>query len=523
MPFLRRSIPLHRSLRFRLFIVFSLFTAVTSVAFTSLYSVREINAFQQRSDEKARLLASLLATTIRLPLFSEDVERLSRHAAEIAGYPGVHGVTIFNAEGKLLARAGYVKRLPDSSVTSRNLTVTPGPMGAESEALLGSAAGDRPVGSIQLDTDDTELEKAIHAIIVSSTATALIAWAVITALCYLVLHWITKPLAALTSGISAIRGGDYDYRIIPESRDELADTAHAVNDLAAELRRRELENRKLQQEAMNSLLDEVHQERRTMMAKLIQTNRMTSLGLLVSGMAHEINTPNGAIKLAGQQMAKTWKSVLPILDRVAIEEGDFLLGGVVYSRVRDEVGKASDVVGRCSERIEKVINDLKTYNLGERSDVKSLVDVAPVVGDALAIIRAHGRYASTSIQIMAAPDLPPVAGNRYQLEQVFINLLLNSIQSVPEGRRGEIVITITRRPDNAEVAISVRDNGSGIEPDVMNRLMEPFFSTRMDKGGSGLGLYISDFIVREHNGRLEFASQPGSGTTATVTLPAAND
>jgi two-component system, NtrC family, sensor kinase len=115
-------------------------------------------------------------------------------------------------------------------------------------------------------------------------------------------------------------------------------------------------------------------------------------------------------------------------------------------------------------------------------------------------------------------DIPLINGNQQQMEQVLINLILNAMQALPKGS-GEVLLVTRFDSGRGEVVVEVQDNGSGIPPETMERLFEPFFSTKLDKGGSGLGLYISQFIVAEHGGQLELSSEQGKGTLARVALP----
>jgi len=101
---------------------------------------------------------------------------------------------------------------------------------------------------------------------------------------------------------------------------------------------------------------------------------------------------------------------------------------------------------------------------------------------------------------------------------VLINLIMNAMQSLPD-RKGDVLVSSRYDSGGREVVLEVQDNGSGIGPETMERLFEPFFSTKLDRGGSGLGLYISHYIVAEHGGRLSLSSQPGKGTLARVALP----
>ncbi len=509
------------SFRYKLFAIFTLFTAVISATFTAIYTFKEVRAYKLRTAEKSQLLATILANSARLPLYGGDQGSLESLAIETAGYPGVKRVTIADAAGKFLAQAGG---RPDPSVDLDLCTaeVTPGLSGNSGGPLFSvRPRDDKPLGRVSVFMDGGELTRAIRSMIKTSALTALIFWLAVTGVSYLVVNWITRSLRPLTEGIRAIRGGDYEFRIWTVNRDELGDAALAVNELAAELSRREQENKSLQQDLVNSMKLEMSEERKNLMAKLIQTNRMTSLGLLVSSMAHEINTPNGAIKLAGQQIAKVWKSAVPILDAVAKEEGDFLLGGGAYSMVREEMLQATASVGRSSERIERVIQDLRAFSAGARGEKGQDVSISQVVADAVAIIRAHGRYGNISIRSRVQPDLPPVVGNHHQLEQVIINLLLNGMQAIPDGKAGTVGIDTEIGAETGEMLIMVSDDGEGIRPEHLGQLIEPFFSTRLEKGGSGLGLYISNFIISEHQGRLEVASEVGVGTTVTIRLPVA--
>ncbi|WP_246167034.1 sensor histidine kinase [Oryzomonas japonica] len=513
------------SFQFKLFLIFTLLTALMAVLFGSAYIVTEIREQSIYAGNRCQLIAAHLADTVRLPLFAENRTVLMQIAQDTARTPDFHSLTVRTNDGRVLAEMRKPVSRSPSELLSRTVEVRSTPLGSSPEsAIIGSK---EPVGAligtVRLDLDTTEFKARTQRLIMMACATAFLFWISVSSLCYLALRQVTRSFNALMRGLESMQTGNYAVRIAPVSNDEPGRAAGAISLLAASLQEREEENRRLQQQLINAMRLEVQKEKQQIMAKLIQTNRMTSLGLLASSMAHEINTPNGAIKLAGQQVAKTWKSALPILERVAEEEGDFVLGGAVFSLVRGEVTKATEVIARCSERIEKVVQDMRAYNVGGHSDAKDRVNLNQVVVDALTIIRAHGRHGNIVIQNEPYPELPAVTGNRYQLEQVVINLILNSIQAIPESRNGVVTIVSDYDSLHGEVSLVVRDDGKGIRPDIMSRLMEPFFSTRMESGGSGLGLYISNFIVTEHRGRLVFESEPDKGTTATISIPAADN
>jgi signal transduction histidine kinase len=254
------------------------------------------------------------------------------------------------------------------------------------------------------------------------------------------------------------------------------------------------------------------------MAKLIQTNRMTSLGLLVSSMAHELNNPNGAIRLDGNFLGKMLHNMMPVLEAATRDDADFRLSGLSFNEARDEIFLAHESIIRHTNRIEAVIKDLRAYSLGINNPFTLDIDLNQVATGALTIVRAHGQFTNAVISEDLTSRLPVIKGSRHQLEQVVVNLLLNALQSLPsKGGRATVGTSVSRTAD--EVLVTVSDNGEGIPPEHIARLFEPFFSTRIESGGSGLGLYISHFIISEHGGKLTFDSKVGAGTTAVMHLP----
>ncbi|WP_240732211.1 hypothetical protein [Geobacter sp. FeAm09] len=317
------------SFQFKLFLIFTLLTALMAALFGSAYIVTEIREQSTYADNRCQLIAAHLADTVRLPLYAENRDVLMQIAQETARTPDFHSLTVRTADGRVLAEVRKPAARGSGELLSRTVEVRSTPLGSSPESAI--SGGRDPmgalIGSVRLDLDTTELKARTRRLIMMACATAFLFWLSVSSICYLALRQVTRSFSALMRGLEAMRAGNYTVRIAPVSNDEPGRAAEAVSLLAASLQQREEENRRLQQQLVDAMRLEVQKEKQQIMAKLIQTNRMTSLGLLASSMAHEINTPNGAIKLAGQQVAKTWKSAIPILERVAEEEGDFVLGG----------------------------------------------------------------------------------------------------------------------------------------------------------------------------------------------------
>lgn len=509
------------SFRSRIFIAFTVLTFLIAISFMAITINNEAVNYRARADEKAQLLASTLANMIKLPLFAGDRTTLERFVREMLKTYQVARISIADHNNKVLVDLiSDQTPVPKRSITSATVTVLASSSTPTVDAALSGllSRSTRPLGSVQVSIDTSELKRSITKTLVKTAAVVLLFWLAFLAVTYPILRRITKSFVTLTQGLDAMMSGTFALKIPVESDDEAGRATQAVNRLADTLEERDTENRKLQSELLNAMRLEMQEEKSKMMAKMIQTNRMTSLGLLISSMAHNINTPNGAIKLAGQYIQRSWKDLVPILEGVAKDEGDFQVGGLAFSQAKYELASAAEAICRNAERVEQVIQDLRSYNVGERSEFAPGISVNQAVQGALTIVRAHGSMAQVTIAHQLSPHLPTIRGNKNQLEQVLVNLLLNAMQATPDDGAG-ITITTMHEPVQNEVQVIVVDEGPGLPELVIKNLFEPFTSTRVDKGGSGLGLYISNFIIAEHKGTITFESNQPRGTIVTVHLP----
>jgi PAS domain S-box-containing protein len=254
--------------------------------------------------------------------------------------------------------------------------------------------------------------------------------------------------------------------------------------------------------------------------QLMQAGKMAALGVLVSGMAHEINNPNNFIMLNAPILRAAWESALPILDEYHRENGDFLMGGMRFSELREQMPKLLTGVSQGAERIKQIVANLKRYVRGDTGGLDQLVDVNAVITSAVSLISNVIKNATDHLTVSLAPELPSVRGSFQRLEQVILNLIQNACQALPDRTRGLFIAT-EAEAGGAGVCITIRDEGAGIRANDLPRIREPFFTTKSDSGGIGLGLSISSRIVEEHRGSMQFSSEPGSGTTVTLHLPSA--
>lgn len=256
----------------------------------------------------------------------------------------------------------------------------------------------------------------------------------------------------------------------------------------------------------------IHQE------QLFQAAKMASLGTLVSGVAHEVNNPITSVMLNAPILQKVWNSVLPILDEYCHQNGEFYVGNMSYSRLRERIPSLLSGIADGASRVKNIVSDLKDFAQQKPSELNDTVDANRVIKKSVGLVSNLINKATGNFSVEYFPNLPKFRGNYQRLEQVVINLLVNACQALPDNQRA---LKVRTGYDATEmiVFIEVSDEGIGIPPEVMNRIGDPFFTTKRDTGGTGLGLAISRRIIEDHKGTLEIESEPDKGTTVRIRIP----
>ncbi len=284
--------------------------------------------------------------------------------------------------------------------------------------------------------------------------------------------------------------------------------ARALEQINADLQREMAEREQLEQKTRQQEL------------QLIQANKMTALGTLVAGVAHEINNPNQLVLMNARVLDDTWTDATRVLDAYYEENGDFLLGGLSYGEMRQTIPDLIHDAHDGARRIERIVNHLKDFARPQSRVGQETFNLNDAVESALGLLQHLIHKKTTCFRVELADGLPHVQGDVQHVEQVVVNLVVNALEALPEPER---CVAVATRYDAAEhsLQLEVKDQGIGVSPEHLDRLCDPFFTTKQEQGGTGLGLAITYTLVRDHGGQLTFESVPAQGTCARVVLPCA--
>ena len=258
-------------------------------------------------------------------------------------------------------------------------------------------------------------------------------------------------------------------------------------------------------------LEKAHHNLQAAQAQLVQSEKMRSLGQLVAGVAHEINNPLAVVRNNSSYLAEA----LPRLEELARQAQVAALApeqAAVLLRLLADFQEINAENQDGVQRIGAIVLALRSFSRLDEADFK-LADLGEGLASTLKL--AHTLCDHRIRLVTDLESLPPTYCHPGELNQVLMNLLVNAIQAIP----GEGQVSIRARAAGGLIRIEIEDSGSGMPAEVLARLGEPFFTTKQVGSGTGLGLAISMGIVKRHQGRLYFASQPGQGTLATLEIP----
>jgi signal transduction histidine kinase len=313
-------------------------------------------------------------------------------------------------------------------------------------------------------------------------------------------RYVAAPVRRLSNAAKALAAGDFDQASPGADagrRDEIGELHRAFGDMAEQLRARQIV---LQQSVARTQAELEQSDLRLQhtMEAAARSEHLAAMGRVASGVAHEIRTPLASLKLYLQSLQ----------DDVTLSP---------------DLSEDLDVAMHQVERIEKTVNHFLSFARPEQP-VRAAVDVRRLIEEVLMVIRPRAVHQEVDVEVSMAPRLPCVVGDMRQLADALINLMVNALEEMPHGGR----LTISSRSELADdesphplwLRIDVSDTGPGIREADLEKLFEPFYTTKAS--GSGLGLAIVRGTVQRHDGRIRLRSSPGAGATFSLYFPAAS-
>jgi signal transduction histidine kinase len=296
---------------------------------------------------------------------------------------------------------------------------------------------------------------------------------------------IIGPVRRLAAGADAIATGDFTQRLPATGRDELGDLARTFNRMSAEIQdwNRELTER----------VDERTRDLKQAQQQLLQSQKIAAVSSLAAGVAHEINNPlTGVLGLAQVLRAQ--------------DSGD-----------DDARRDALATIETEAKRIRDIVQTLQSFSSDSSGEGLAELDVNAVVDGALELVASKLDVAMLTVERALAPDVPRIRGSDAQLRQALLHIIGNAIAA---SNPGGTIRFETRSIDGQAAKLIVRDAGRGISAENLARIYEPFFTTKHDWEGRGLGLTVAYRVIEEHHGSIEIDSEEGVGTSVEITLPA---
>jgi signal transduction histidine kinase len=292
---------------------------------------------------------------------------------------------------------------------------------------------------------------------------------------------VVNPLKRLVGVVQSIGGGNLGQRAQMESENEIGKLATAFNQMVERLVEKQAD------------LGKAIKKLRDTQEELVNSEKLASVGRIAAGVAHEIGNPLASVLGHTELLYKRLKSK-------RIKDQEVLLD--LLDRTRKETG-----------RINRIIKDLLQFSKPPSSHTED-IDVNRLLEDSLNAVSVQERFQAINFELLLGKDLPMIKGNSDQLQQVLFNVLINAADAMPDG--GSILMQTEKKGER--VIISIKDEGEGIPADDLQKIFDPFYTTKSPDKGTGLGLSISLKIIEDLGGKIKVKSETGKGTTFIIYL-----
>jgi two-component system NtrC family sensor kinase len=500
-----------------------------TAAFFALFGYINLRMERRQSQDlilqAADRITDLILRSTHYEMLHHDREALYNVIHELGTEPGIRRIRIFNKEGRITisTEAAEVNSVVDQSAEAcYGCHAQTSPLiklnRPDRARIFSDKHGERILGVIRpIENSATCTNASCHvhpasqrvlgvvdANLSLSTVDAqlaqhqaALAWFLVGSIVFgsllaVIFIWIVvyRPVHELILGTHRVADGDLAYRLPVRSEDELGDLAASFNKMTEEVASEQAHIEE-QVRRKTAELERIHKT-------LLSSEKMASIGKLAATVAHEINNPLfGILTYARLVQRELLKHEIP---------------------GRDELAGQLETIERESKRCGDLVKNLLTFGRQAPSH-REPNDVNQVVRRAIALVKHKLELQNIEIREALARDVPPVECDANQIQQVLIVLLVNASEAMPKG--GLVEISSAIDPGSEQIALRVKDTGSGIPEDALPRIFDPFFTTKEDQNRTGLGLAVAHSIVEQHAGEISVRSIPGQGTEFTVTLPLA--
>jgi two-component system, NtrC family, sensor kinase len=471
--------------------------------------VREREQLVAQSQEDERIFAETLALAVRYNLRrGRTTDELTDLLGELVARPGLVATVIYDPDGKVVAQTvapGAEAPAPDDLVRQALNQREPvsSVMDSPSGRILRYVQPFRwpagRAGAIEVQQTLREMERQFRRAVRATIVSRLVVLGLFVLSIIILTRWsIARPIRALVAAAGAVGRGDLGQRIAVPRQDEIGELAAEFNRMAENL------------QTANAELVRQAEERLRLEQEVQQAQKLAAVGMLAAEVAHEIGTPLNVISGRAE-----------VLERAVPRE--------------HPERRHLDVILSQSERIKGIIHALLDYTRPRRPTLRP-EPILPIVGRVASILMDRSQRRGVRLYLELPIGLPPVMADPDHLQQVFLNLILNALDVTEKGGAVRIVAgpdpelpaegragIVRGKATAPTLAIHVIDQGKGLTAQELNHVFEPFFSTKGRGQGTGLGLPITEEIVRAHRGEIEMLSIPAKGTEVIVRIPLADD
>jgi two-component system, NtrC family, sensor kinase len=480
--------------------------------------------------DAASRISDIIKSSTRYSMLLNRSEDVHQIITTIGNEPGVEGVRIYNKRGEIIfstnkseestvvdmkaeacnACHAYEKPLESLPTANRGRIYTVGdhrvvghinPIRNEpacSNAECHAHSPERTVLGVldvrmSLARVDEEIALSRRKLVLYGAAVTVIVMVASVVFLFLSVH---RPVSRLTVGTHQLAEGNLDYRILAPARDELGELSRAFNKMAISLQEAEREKRNWS-ETLERRVQEKSDELQQIHEQMLQIEKMASLGKLSATVAHELNNPLEGIltyaKLIRRRLQKQ-DAQGPAVPQT-LEDLDLIIR---------EIQRCGNIVKNLLLFSKKQVSDFGTHSIPE------------IVAKAVQLMQHHFKISNVQLRQALASDDLSLLCDENQIQQALVALFVNAVEAMPKG--GSLTVAADR--DSAgNLNLRVADTGAGIAKEDLKRIFEPFFSTKKEIAGVGLGLSVVYGIVERHGGTITVTSEAGKGTEFTMTFP----